>query len=124
MKGEIKIMADVKKPVTVAKNEETKKAEPEKKNEPVKANEPAKKTPAKKTPAKKPAAKKTEVKESIVVQHNGVDVAEKDLFKNAKAAYKKAGHKDEVKSVTIYINADEGKYYPVVNGTPVDGMDL
>ena len=110
-------MAEVKKPVEDAKKETAKKAEP------AKASEAAKKTPEKKAPAKKPA-KKVEVKESIVVQHNGVDVSEKDLFKNAKAAYKKAGNKDEVKSITIYINADEGKYYPVVNGNPVDGIDL
>ncbi len=110
-------MAEVKKPVEDAKKETVKKTEP------AKASEAAKKTPEKKAPAKKPA-KKVEVKESIVVQHNGVDVSEKDLFKNAKAAYKKAGNKDEVKSITIYINADEGKYYPVVNGNPVDGIDL
>ncbi|MCR4656453.1 MAG: DUF6465 family protein [Lachnospiraceae bacterium] len=118
-------MAEVKKPVADAKKEAAKKTEPVKKEEPAKALETAKKAPEKKAPAKKPAAKKkVEVKESIVVQHNGVDVSEKDLFKNARAAYKKAGNKDEVKSITIYINADEGKYYPVVNGNPVDGIDL
>ncbi|MCR5789010.1 MAG: DUF6465 family protein, partial [Lachnospiraceae bacterium] len=81
-------------------------------------------TAAKKATTRKTTAKKAEVKESIVVQHNGLDVTDKELFKNAKAAYKKAGNKDEVKSIAIYINADEGKYYPVVNGTPVDGIDL
>jgi len=113
-------MAEEKKPVAVASKTETSKTEAKaesKKAEP-------RKEETKKAPSKKSPAKKTEVKESIVVQHNGVDVSEKDLFKNARAAYKKAGHKDEVKSVTIYINADEGKYYPVVNGTPVDGIDL
>ncbi len=109
-------MAEEKKPVVAAAA--TKKAAP-KKVEPVK-KEAAEKKPA----AKKPAAKKTVVKESIVIQHNGVDFAEKDLFKQARAAYKKAGNKDEVKEVTIYVNADEGKYYPVVNGVPVDGIDL
>ena len=108
-------MAEEKKPVAVANKTEASKTE---------AKEETKKAEPKKAPSKKSPAKKTEVKESIVVQHNGVDVSEKDLFKNARAAYKKAGNKDEVKSVTIYINADEGKYYPVVNGTPVDGIDL
>ncbi|MBQ8970917.1 MAG: hypothetical protein IJ073_06375 [Lachnospiraceae bacterium] len=107
-------MAEEKKPVTAA----AKKAAP-KKVEPVK-----KEAVAKKPAAKRSSAKKTVVKENIVIQHNGVDFAEKDLFKAAKAAYKKAGNKDEVKEVTIYVNADEGKYYPVVNGTPVDGIDL
>ena len=113
-------MAEEKKPVTVAGKTEASKTEAKaesKKAEP-------KKVEPKKTSSRKSPAKKIEVKESIVVQHNGVDVSEKDLFKNARAAYKKAGNKDEVKSVTIYINADEGKYYPVVNGTPVDGIDL
>ena len=113
-------MAEEKKPVAVANKTETSKTEAKAES---KKGEPGKEEP-KKAPSKKSPAKKTEVKESIVVQHNGVDVSEKDLFKNARAAYKKAGHKDEVKSVTIYINADEGKYYPVVNGTPVDGIDL
>ncbi|MBQ7563275.1 MAG: hypothetical protein IJT16_04720 [Lachnospiraceae bacterium] len=108
-------MAEEKKPVTAAA---PKKAAP-KKVEPVK-----KETAAKKPAAKRGAAKKTVAKESIVIQHNGVDFAEKDLFKAAKAAYKKAGNKDEVKEVTIYVNTEEGKYYPVVNGTPVDGIDL
>ena len=113
-------MAEEKKPVSVASKTETSKTEAKAES---KKAEPRKEEP-KKAPSRKSPAKKTEVKESIVVQHNGVDVSEKDLFKNARAAYKKAGHKDEVKSVTIYINADEGKYYPVVNGTPVDGIDL
>ncbi len=108
-------MAEEKKPVEAANKTEVSKTE---------AKVEAKKAEPKKAAPKKSAAKKSEVKESIVVQHNGVDVSEKDLFKNARAAYKKAGNKDEVKSVTIYINADEGKYYPVVNGTPVDGIDL
>ena len=113
-------MAEEKKPVAVANKTEASKTEA--KAESKKAD--TKKAEPKKTSSRKSPAKKTEVKESIVVQHNGVDVSEKDLFKNARAAYKKAGNKDEVKSVTIYINADEGKYYPVVNGTPVDGIDL
>ncbi len=122
MKGDSKVMAEEKKPIAAdpgkaeVKKTETRKAVQEKTE--------TKKGSARGSSAKKSAAKKVEVKESIVVQHNGVDVAEKDLFKNAKAAYKKAGNKDEVKSITIYINADEGKYYPVVNGTPVDGIDL
>ena len=115
-------MAEEKKPdvapveKTETKKTVTKKAAPKK-------VEPAK-TTAKKPAAKRTTAKKTEAKESIVIQHNGVDYAGKDLFKQAKAAYKKAGNKDEVKEITIYVNADEGKYYPVVNGTPVDGIDL
>ena len=113
-------MAEEKKPVAVANKTEASKTEA--KAESKKAD--TKKAEPKKASSRKSPAKKTEVKESIVVQHNGVDVSEKDLFKNARAAYKKAGNKDEVKSVTIYINADEGKYYPVVNGTPVDGIDL
>ncbi len=117
-------MSEVKKPIadkkvadTKAEIKETVKADAAKVAE-------VKKAAPKKAAPKKPAAKKTEVKENIVIQRNGVDIATKDLFKNARAAYKKAGNKDEIKEVTIYVNTDEGKYYPVVNGAPVDGLDL
>lgn len=126
-------MAEVKKPVAVAKKAEVKKPEvkkaevkavapvaataaPAKKVEAKKA--PAKKaTTAKKAPAKKAATKKVETKASLFVQFQGRDYAEATLVKMAKDAYKKAGNKDALKTINVYANIDDQVAYYVANGT-------
>ena len=76
----------------------------------------------KKAPAKKPAAKRTTAKKAVEpkmevhFQFAGKDILAKSVLDQAVEAYKST-HKDvEIKEVELYIVAEEGAAYYVVNG--------
>ena len=107
-----------KKVVTV---KEAPKAEAPKAEAPkaeTKKVEPTKTTETPKTETKKAAAPKKAVvtKVKAAVQFGGKDVDVDALVKQAKKAYKDI-HKDvSIKSMDVYINADDSAAYFVVNG--------
>lgn len=73
--------------------------------------------PAKKLAAKKPAAKKAaEPKASVHFQFDGKDLVAKDILDQAMASYKKSHKGTEIKTIELYIVANEGAAYYVVNG--------
>lgn len=138
-------MAEVKKPVAVAKKAEVKKEEVKAAPAAVKAEvkKPAaapkavaKKAPAKKAePAKKAApkaetkkaaapAKKEEVKASLFVQFQGRDYAEETLIKMAKESYKATGKKEALKTLNVYANVDDQVAYYVANGSFEGKFDI
>ncbi len=104
-------MAEVKKPVAVAKKAEDKKVETVKKAAPVKKAA----TTAKKPATTKTAAKKAETKEVVFVQFDDREVELAGLIERAKEAYKAAGKNDEAKDVKVYVNVAEKMVYYVVN---------
>ena len=80
----------------------------------------------KKAPAKKPAAKRTTAKKAVEpkmevhFQFAGKDILAKSVLDQAVEAYKST-HKDvEIKKVELYIVAEEGAAYYVVNGEASD----
>ncbi len=96
----------------VKKAEEVVEAKPAAKE--VKAEEPAKKTAAKKTAAKKTAAKKFEPKKTTVVfEANGKSYDYDEVVK----AVTKACKGQTAKKLEIYVNANEGAAYYVLDGT-------
>lgn len=104
--GKEKVNKAEAKPVEV--KAETEAAAPVKT---AKAEAPKKETKpaAKKAPAKEPKAK-------VVFQFAGKEVVAKDLLKEAIKAYTKA-HKDvTVKTIDLYVVAEEHAAYYVVNG--------
>ena len=140
-------MAEVKKPVAVAKKAEVKKEEVKAAPVAVKAEEkkpaaapkavakkapakkvaaPAKKAAAPKTAAKKAAApaKKVETKASLYVQFQGRDYSEETLIKMAKDAYKAAGKKEALKTINVYANVDDQVAYYVANGSFEGKFDI
>ena len=97
---------------------------------PAKVEEPAKAVEAKKEEAKKPAAKKAPAKKAapkaivapktFVIQNvNGDGVSYTDIVKKVNKAYK-----DTIKSLEIYVKAEENKAYYVVNGGVTGSVDL
>lgn len=129
-KVEVKKEESVKKAEPAKKTEAAKKAEPVKKTEAAKKAEPAKKTeaakkaePAKKEPAKKAAsAKKAEVKTNFVIQSYGKEISEKEIVALGKKAWSAAGNKiREIKTLTAYVQPENGKVYFVINGIALEG---
>ena len=97
---------------------------PAKVEEPAKAveakKEEAKKPAAKKAPAKKPAAKKAAAPKTFVIQNvNGDGVSYTDIVKKVNKDCKAA-----IKNLDIYVKAEEGKAYYVVNGDIFGDVDL
>ena len=82
--------------------------------------------PAKKAPAKKPAAKKAapkqaaEPKAAVHFQFDGKDLVAKDVLDRALAHYKEIRKDVEIKTIELYIVANEGAAYYVVNGEGSD----
>ena len=97
---------------TAAKKTEPKTAEP--KAAAKKAAEPKKET------AKKAPAKKAEPKAAVHFQFDGKDIVAKDVLDQAIKAYKKAHRGVEIKDIQLYIVANEGAAYYVVNGEAAD----
>ena len=89
------------------------------------AKEAVKKAPAKKPATKRAAAKKTaEPKMEVHFQFSGKDVLAKSVLDKAVEAYKST-HKDaEIKEVELYIVAEEGAAYYVVNGEGSDDFKV
>lgn len=76
---------------------------------------PAPEKEAKVLTAKKPAAKK-DPKATVVFQFAGKEIVAKDVLSQAQEDYAKA-HKDtEIKTIELYIVAEEHAAYYVVNG--------
>lgn len=77
----------------------------------------------KEAPAKKPAAKtdapvKEAVKESVYLQYNGIEAETQELTETAKQHWADAGNDlKDIKSIAIYVNANEMMVYYVVNDT-------
>lgn len=79
----------------------------------------AAKAVTKKTTTRKTAARKR-VKPNFVIQNSAdQSVTYDDILKKVKAAYT-----DEIKSVDIYVKAEEGKAYYVINGDVTGDVNL
>ena len=85
----------------------------------------AEKAPAKKPATKRASAKKVaEPKMEVHFQFAGKDVLAKSVLDKAVEAYKNT-HKDaEIKEVELYIVAEEGAAYYVVNGEASDDFKV
>lgn len=112
--------APVKKPAakkTPAKAAAKKEAAPKETVKKEEAPKPAAKKAPAKPAARKPAAKKAaEPKAAVHFQFDGKDIVAKDVLDQAVKAYKKAHRGAEIKSIDLYIVANEGAAYYVVNG--------
>lgn len=100
-----------------AVKKETAKKETEKKA-------PAKAAAAKAAPAKKPAAKKAEPAAAVHFQFDGKDLVAKDVLDQAVKAYKSTHKGVEIKTIELYIVANEGAAYYVVNGEGNDDFKI
>lgn len=107
---------------TAAAKKETVKKETAKKETEKKA--PAKATAAKAAPAKKPAAKKAEPAAAVHFQFDGKDLVAKDVLDQAVKAYKSTHKGVEIKTIELYIVANEGAAYYVVNGEGNDDFKI
>lgn len=89
------------------------------------AKEAVKKAPAKKTAAKKaPAKKAAEPKMEVHFQFSGKDVLAKSVLDQAVEAYKSTHKGVEIKEVELYVVAEEGAAYYVVNGEASDDFKV
>lgn len=79
----------------------------------------AKKTAAKKPAAKKAAAKVVEPKKFIIQNQADQSISYTDIVKKVNKAYK-----ENIKSLEIYVKAEEGKAYYVVNGDITGAVEL
>ena len=107
---------------TAAAKKETVKKETAKKETEKKA--PAKAAAAKAAPAKKPAAKKAEPAAAVHFQFDGKDLVAKDVLEQAVNAYKSTHKGVEIKTIELYIVANEGAAYYVVNGEGNDDFKI
>ena len=119
------VKAEVKK-AAPKKAAAKKAAAPKKAEAPVeKAAAPAEET--KKAAPKKAAAKKAAPAKaadaSVFVEFGGKQVAMKSVLDLATKAYKK-NHKDEIKSIEIYVKPNESVAYYVVNGEGGDDFKI
>ena len=105
-----------------AVKKETVKKETAKKETEKKA--PAKAAAAKAAPAKKPAAKKAEPAAAVHFQFDGKDLVAKDVLDQAVKAYKSTHKGVEIKPIELYIVANEGAAYYVVNGEGNDDFKI
>ena len=105
-----------------AVKKETVKKETAKKETEKKA--PAKAAAAKAAPAKKPAAKNAEPAAAVHFQFDGKDLVAKDVLDQAVKAYKSTHKGVEIKTIELYIVANEGAAYYVVNGEGNDDFKI
>ena len=85
---------------------------------------PAKAAAAKAAPAKKPAAKKAEPAAAVHFQFDGKDLVAKDVLDQAVKAYKSTHKGVGIKTIELYIVANEGAAYYVVNGEGNDDFKI
>ena len=103
-------------PKTAAKAAPKTAAKADKKTEAPKAETPAKRA-YKKREVKKPVEKIQEV----YFQYQGNEILAQDVVAKIHAAYKAEGHKvGAIKSLRVYINAEEMRAYYVINDKPGD----
>ena len=105
-----------------AVKKETVKKETAKKETEKKA--PAKAAADKGAPAKKPTAKKAEPAAAVHFQFDGKDLVAKDVLDQAVKAYKSTHKGVEIKTIELYIVANEGAAYYVVNGEGNDDFKI
>ena len=61
---------------------------------------------------------KKEIKTTLVVEHQGKQVAEKDMIAAVKKAWTKSGKKvGDIKTMTLYVKPEEAAVYYVINTT-------
>lgn len=134
VKTEVKVEGE---PVSSEKKEEA-KAAPEKKTVQLKKAPHSKKSAAKaevpvkeetpKAPAAKKASatsgKKTEPKATVHFQFNGKDLVAKDVLDQAIKAFKRSHRGVDIKTIELYIVANESAAYYVVNGEGNDDYKL
>lgn len=101
------------------------KAEPEKttRKRTVKAAEEKTEAMTKKTRGRKKAtadtaaeAKKDAAQVSVKIQFGGRDFSTEEILERAKAAFSAANEGVEIKTIDLYVNADDRAAYYVVNG--------
>lgn len=81
--------------------------------------------PAKKAAPVKPAAKKAEEpKAAVHFQFEGRDIVARDVLDEAVKAFKSTHAEVEVKEIQLYIVAEEGAAYYVVNGEASDDYKI
>ncbi len=84
-----------------------------------------KEAPAKKAAPVKPAAKKAEEpKAAVHFQFEGRDIVARDVLDEAVKAFKSTHAEVEVKEIQLYIVAEEGAAYYVVNGEASDDYKI
>lgn len=112
-----KAVAEVKK-VTEEKVAEVKEAATEK------AVEVKKTTETKKAAPKKAAAKK-EIKTTLIVEHQGKQVGDKEMVAAVKKAWTKSGKKiGDIKTMTLYVKPEEAAVYYVINDTETGKVEF
>ena len=64
------------------------------------------------------AAPKKEMKTTLIVEHQGKQVEDKDMIAAVKKAWTKSGRKiGDIKTMTLYVNPEEAAVYYVINAT-------
>lgn len=106
-------------PVKKTKAEETVKVTATKEKASVKAAAPKQeeKKSVKKTaaPVKQEAAVTSEPKATVTIEYAGGSIQARSILDRALEAFK-AGHSEEVKTIDLYIQPEQGVAYYVVNG--------
>ena len=74
--------------------------------------------------AAQPAEAKAEAKPAVHFQFDGKDLVAKDVLDQAVKAFKKAHRGVEIKTIDLYIVANEGAAYYVVNGEGGDDYKI
>lgn len=78
----------------------------------------------KKTTTKKAAVKK-EIKTTLIVEHQGKQVGEKEMISAVKKAWTKTGKKvGDIKSMTLYAKPEEESVYYVINDTETGKVEF
>lgn len=115
-----KATAKVEAPKTTAKTE-TKPAAKAAPKAAAKAEAPKAEKPAKRAYKKRETKKPVEKIQEVYFQYQGNEILAQDVVAKIHAAYKAEGHKvGAIKSLRVYINAEEMRAYYVINDKPGD----
>ena len=116
---------DVKSAVKTASKIAAEAMKPAEEKAAVKKPAVKKEAPAKKAAPVKPAAKKAEEpKAAVHFQFEGRDIVARDVLDEAVKAFKSTHAEVEVKEIQLYIVAEEGAAYYVVNGEASDDYKI
>ena len=79
---------------------------------------PAVEKAAEKLVEERKAAPKKEMKTTLIVEHQGKQVEDKDMIAAVKKAWTKSGRKiGDIKTMTLYVKPEEAAVYYVINAT-------
>ena len=79
---------------------------------------PAVEKAAEKVVEERKAAPKKEMKTTLIVEHQGKQVEDKDMIAAVKKAWTKSGRKiGDIKTMTLYVKPEEAAVYYVINTT-------